>query len=98
MFTFEKGDYKYIFEYDTPEELQTYINMVKNNIEEIEAIKIKERHRIAHKIIRKEEESPKEKSHYDFYDLEVKFVIYKKNLEKVGERSYSVRRSAKLVS
>ena len=86
MFTFEKGDYKYIFEYDTKEELQEYLDMMKLNIEEIEAVK--NRHTIAHKIIEKETENPKEKERYNFFDLEVKFITDKKKLEKVGKRSY----------
>lgn len=85
MFTLETGDYKYIFEYDTPEELEKYINTMTANIEKIE--EIKHRHLMAHKAIEKEEKSPKTSS-ITWSDLEIKFVASKKKAGKVGESTY----------
>ncbi|AHJ11330.1 tyrosine-type recombinase/integrase [Sulfurospirillum multivorans] len=96
MFTFKRGDFKYVFEYDTDEELDKYLKKVEESYARTlssEALQkkcdvIKQHYTEVQKIVKKEEAYPKEKSSYNFYDLEVKFVVYKKNLEKVGERSY----------
>lgn len=87
MYTLELGDYKYIFEYDTPEELDKYLKMTMATHEQAE--EIRNRHAMAHKIIKKEEEYPKEKGiGFSFYDLETKFIVGKKKLDKVSDSSY----------
>ncbi|MDD3770335.1 MAG: phage integrase SAM-like domain-containing protein [Sulfuricurvum sp.] len=87
MYTLELGDYKYIFEYDTPEELEKYLKITMATHADAEAIR--NRHTIAHKIIEKEERYPKEKGFgYSFFDLETKFITAKKKLGKVSESTY----------
>jgi len=90
MFSFEHGDYKYIFEYDTPEELEKYIETMTNNIEKIEAIK--NRHFIVHKEMGKAEKSPKTSS-ITWSDLEIKFITAKKKLDKVSKSTYKAYES-----
>jgi integrase len=87
MFTLEMGDYKFIFEYDTPEELEKYLKLTMATHEQAE--EIRNRHNITHKIIEKEEQYPKNVNlGISFFDLETKFLVSKKKLNKVSESSY----------
>ncbi len=87
MYTLEMGDYKYIFEYDTPEELEKYLKLTMATHEQAE--EIRNRHTITHKIIEKEEQYPKDKGMgISFYDLETKLLVSKKKLNKVSDSSY----------
>ena len=91
VFTFEKGDYKLIFEYDTVEELREYLKIAEASYKEVQ--KTTKRYEIAHKIIEKEEANPKVKDTYSFYDLETKFILAKKKLEKVSKSTYKAYES-----
>ncbi|MCD8543557.1 MAG: site-specific integrase [Sulfurospirillum cavolei] len=95
MFTLQKGDYKYVFEYDTPEELEAYLKIIQaNHATQEELDNIKSRHANAHKAVAKELEEPRERGDkLNFYDLEVKFITYKKKLEKVGSSTYKAYES-----
>ena len=86
LFTFQRGDYKLVFEYDTKEELEEYLKLAEASYAQIQ--KTTKRYEITQKIIEKEEENPKVKDSYNFYDLETKFIVAKKKLEKVSKSTY----------
>ncbi|QIR75364.1 tyrosine-type recombinase/integrase [Sulfurospirillum diekertiae] len=94
LFTFQHGDYKFVFEYDTPDEFREYLSELKDTVKELEAEKSYKR---VQQIFKKEEqiegeikkgERPANKENFTFYDLETKFIVGKKKLEKVSASTY----------
>jgi integrase len=85
MFKMEFGDYKYIFEYDTKEELEDYIKITMATHEQ--ASQIRDRHTVVRHLIENEEVKPK-KEGITFADLEIKFIASKKRVDKVSASTY----------
>ena len=99
VFTFQNGDYKFVFEYDTPEEFAEYMKIFKENVNlsEMDVQKEVKSFERVQKIIKKEaeieaeisrgERKPK-KENFTFFDLESKFILSKRKLDKVSESTY----------
>lgn len=84
MHTIEIGDYKYIFEYDTPEEFMKYSEETIKNHEKLMEIQSKYVH--INKALDRAEKQPANK--LTFHDLEGKFINKKKELGKVSDSTY----------
>lgn len=85
MFTLQKGDYKYIFEYDTLEELQLLLKEVTETHKQLE----QQPHRAL--IIHNELdtiEKVKSTKEIDFAELELKFLAHKRKMGKVSTSTY----------
>lgn len=93
MFTFQDGDYKYVFEYDTPEEFELYLKEIKSSHEEILRKKIE--FASANAIVKQELESPNPTSPTSiaWADLEIKFIAAKKKAGKLGSSTYKAYES-----
>jgi len=91
MFKFKRGDYKLVFEYDTVEELQQYLQTITDNLEKIE--KATERYSMIHHQLDREDKKKHTSDIYTFYDLETAYIASKQKAGKVGESSFKQYRS-----
>jgi integrase len=92
MFKFQRGDYKLVFEYDSVEELQQYLQVITDNLEKIE--QTTQRYSLVKNQLDREDRRTHALSAYTFYDLETAYVASKRKSGKVGESSFKQYRSA----
>lgn len=77
MFTLQNGDYKYIFEYETDEELENHLNIINKT-----CIQPNNKNRILNEIEETSKKIIKNKLDITFAKLEVLFIKSKKDSEK----------------
>ena len=90
LFRMKHGDYELVFEYDTKEELETYLKLANETRESIETKKD------LYTAVNDRVEKQAKKdfgTHLNFFDLEFKFIAAKKKLGKVKEETYRSYRS-----
>ncbi len=92
MFTLETKDYKLVFEYDTLEELEKYLELSTKNMEKIEEAKYRYSY-VQHELEKAEAKKPTDDKPFTFQELETIFVANKRKIEKVGDSSYKQYRA-----
>lgn len=82
LFTLQKGDYKFIFEYETIEELNQHLNSISNIV--IDKDKEIEKFENVNRLLMQEKD--KFNKTINFYELETKFIANKKRRTRRNQR------------